>query len=122
MKTALVEIRTDSDTVLREMGDRFIEAWNTGRPSNPIATFSFSNASQLFAVFTPKRWVLIQKLQQLGPSSIRSLTRALGRDVRRVHDDVALLIEWGIVERDDDGKVFVPYDDICIGAHIRAAA
>lgn len=122
MKTALVEIRTDSDVVLREMGDRFIEAWNTGKPSNPIATFSFSSASQLFAVFTQKRWELIQKLQETGPSSIRGLTRALDRDVRRVHDDVALLIDWGIIERDDDGKVFVPYDLIHIGADVRAAA
>jgi predicted transcriptional regulator len=122
MKTALVEIRTDSEAVLREMGERFIEAWNTGKPSNPIATFSFSNASQLFAVFTPKRWDLIEKLQVIGPSSIRGLTRALGRDVRRVHDDVAVLVDWGIVERDETGKVFVPYDVIHIGADVRAAA
>jgi predicted transcriptional regulator len=122
MKTALVEIRADSETVLREMGDRFIKAWDTGKSSNPIATFSFSNASQLFAVFTPKRWELIQKLQELGPSSIRGLTRALGRDVRRVHDDVAVLIDWGIVERDEAGKVFVPYDVIHIDAAVRAAA
>jgi predicted transcriptional regulator len=122
MKTALVEIRTDSDAVLREMGDRFITAWNTGKPSNPVATFSFGNAFQLFAVFTPKRWELIQKLQKLGPSSIRGLTRALGRDVRRVHDDITVLVDWGIVERNAAGKVFVPYDIIHVGFDLKAAA
>ena len=122
MKTALVEIRTDSDAVLQEMGERFIEAWNSGKPSNPISTFSFSNASQLFAVFTPKRWELIEQLQKLGASSIRGLTRALGRDVRRVHDDITVLVEWGIVERNEGGKVFVPYDVIHIGVDLKAAA
>jgi predicted transcriptional regulator len=122
MKTALVEIRTDSDTVLREMGDRFIEARNTGEPSNPVATFSFSNAPQLFAVFTPKRRELIEKLQKLGPSSIRGLARALGRDVRRMHDDVAVLVDWGIVERNKEGKASVPYDGIHIGFDLKAAA
>lgn len=122
MKTALVEIRADSEVALKEAGERFIEAWNTGMPSDPITTFSFSNSVQLFEVFTPKRWELIEKLQMLGPSSIRGLTRALGRDVRRVHDDVAALLDWGIVERNEAGKVFVPYDRIHIGADLRAAA
>lgn len=122
MKTALIEIRTDSEVVLKEMGERFIDAWNTGKPSNPITTISFSTMAQMSAVFTTKRWELIEQLQKIGPSSIRGLTRALGRDVRRVHDDVAVLIDWFIVERDESGKVFVPYDVIRIGAEMRAAA
>jgi predicted transcriptional regulator len=73
-------------------------------------------------VFTAKRFELIEKLQELGPSSIRGLTRALGRDVRRVHDDIAVLIDWFIVERDEAGRVFVPYDIVRIGADVRAAA
>jgi predicted transcriptional regulator len=122
MKIALIEVRTDSEAVLKEMGEGFIKAWKTGKPSVPLATISFSTATQLFAVFTPKRWELIEQLQKLGPSSIRGLTRALGRDVRRVHDDVTVLIEWFIVERGDDGKVFVPYDIIHIGFDLKAAA
>jgi predicted transcriptional regulator len=122
MKTALIEVRAGSEAVLNEMGNDFIKAWKTGKTSDPLATFSFSTATQLFAVFTPKRWELIEQLQKLGPSSIRGLARALGRDVRRVHDDVMVLIEWGIVEREDDGKVFVPYDVIRIGFDLKAAA
>lgn len=122
MMQALIEVRSDTKAVLSEMRQGFREAWNTGLASDPVTKISFSTAAQLFAVFTPKRWDLIEQLQKIGPSSIRGLTRALGRDVRRVHDDVTVLIEWGIVERNEDGKVFVPYDDIHIGAHIKAAA
>ncbi len=94
----------------------------TGIPSDPLATFTFSTLTQMFTIFSMKRWELIEQLQKIGPSSIRGLTRALGRDVRRVHDDVMVLIEWGIIEKNEDGKVFVPFDVIHIGVDIRAAA
>ena len=122
MKQALIEVRSDTKAVLQEMRQSFKQAWTGGGAANPITTISFSNASQLFAVFTPKRWELIEQLQRLGPSSIRGLTRELGRDVRRVHDDITVLVEWRIVERNDEGKVFVPYDVIHIGFDLKAAA
>ena len=122
MTTVLIEIRPDEDTAMEESFQRAVQAMKTGRPNDPLATISFSSAAQLFSVFTAKRWELIEQLQKTGPSSIRGLTRALGRDVRRVHDDVAVLIDWFIIERDETGKVFVPYDIIRIGAEMRAAA
>jgi predicted transcriptional regulator len=122
MTQALIEVRTDTQAVLSEMRKGFAEAWNTGVASNPVTKISFSTADQLLAVFTPKRRELLALLQKKGPSSIRGLTRALERDVRRVHDDVSVLIEWGMVERDDDGKVFVPYDVIHVEFDIKAAA
>lgn len=76
----------------------------------------------MFEVFTANRWDMIQKLQGSGPLSVRGLARALGRDVRRVHDDVSVLLDWGIIERNDDNKVFAPYDHIHLSADIRAAA
>jgi predicted transcriptional regulator len=122
MTQALVQIRPDSDAAFAEEIELTKEAMRTGIPSEPIATFTFSSVTQMFSVFSPKRWELIQQLQKLGPSTIRGLTRALGRDVRRVHDDIGTLMEWGIVERDESGKVFVPYDVIRINADVRAAA
>jgi predicted transcriptional regulator len=122
MKNALIEIRPDEDAALEESIERAKIAMRTGIPSDPVATFTFSTMAQMFAVFTTKRWELIEKLQKIGPSSIRGLTRALGRDVRRVHDDAVALIDWGIIERNEDGKVFVPYDVIHIGFDLKAAA
>jgi predicted transcriptional regulator len=122
MKQALIEVRSDTKAVLQEMRQSFKQAWTNSGSANPVTKISFSTAAQLFAVFTPKRWELIEQLQKLGPSSIRGLTRALGRDVRRVHDDVSVLLEWGIIERDEGRKVFVPYDVIHIGFDLKAAA
>ena len=119
---ALIEVRSDAKSVLREMRRDFKDAWETGVAKDPVTKITFSTTAQLFTIFSQKRWELVERLQSIGPSSIRGLTRALGRDVRRVHDDVIVLIEWGIVERDEGGKVFVPFDVIHIGVDIRAAA
>ena len=122
MTQALIEVRSDTQAVLKEMRSDFKDAWNTGVASEPVTKITFSTLAQMFSIFSAKRWELIEQLQKIGPSSIRGLTRALGRDVRRVHDDVMVLIEWGIVEKNDDGKVLVPFDVIHIGVDIRAAA
>jgi predicted transcriptional regulator len=53
---------------------------------------------------------------------VRGLARSLERDVKRVHEDVTGLIEWGIVERTEDGKVCVPYDVLHADFDLRAVA
>lgn len=82
---------------------------------------SFSSLAQLFGLFTPKRWELLEKLQALGPSSLRGLARELGRDVKRVHEDAARLLEEGIIERDADKKLFVPFERIHIAVDLDKA-
>jgi predicted transcriptional regulator len=122
MKQALIQVRNDADTVLAESFARAERAMQTGTPSDPVATFTFSSPAQLFSVISPKRWELIEHLQKIGPSSVRGLARVLGRDVRRVHGDVIALMDWGIVERAEDGKVLVPYDVIHADFDLRAVA
>jgi len=124
MKRAVIEIRRDRDAraILEAMGKGFVKSWNVGTASDPVATFAFSSPAQLFSVISPKRWELIERLQTIGPASVRGLARSLGRDVKRVHDDVTGLIDWGIIERTEDGKVCVPYDVIHADFDLRAVA
>lgn len=122
MKTALIQVRADSKNAFHESIERAKLAVRTGKPSDPLATFTFSSTAQLFSVFSPKRWELIQELQKSGPVSMRGLARALQRDIRRVHDDVTVLLDWGIIEKNGDGKIFVPFDVIHTAFDIRAAA
>ncbi|MFT4163602.1 transcriptional regulator [Shinella sp.] len=122
MKRAHIQIRSDSEALLAENLARAAEAARTGIPSDPVATFTFSSPAQLFSVISPKRWELIEQLQKIGPSSIRALARSLDRDVKRVHEDVVALADWGIVDRTDDGKVEVPFDVIHADFDLRAVA
>ena len=42
------------------------------------------------------------------------LARRVGRDVKRMHEDVQVLTELGLVERDEAGGVLCPYADVHI--------
>jgi predicted transcriptional regulator len=75
---------------------------------------TFGTLPQLFELFTPRRWALISKLKQVGPSSLRGLARELGRDVKRVHEDVAALLEERIIERNERGQLTIPFKTISI--------
>lgn len=123
-KRAVIQIKQDNDELasLKAMGERFVAAWKTGEAQDPVAVLSFSSPAQLFSVISPKRWELIERLQKIGPSSQRGLARTLGRDIKRVHEDLAVLMEWGIVENSADGKVFVPYDEIEADFTLKAVA
>jgi predicted transcriptional regulator len=122
MKQALIQIRTDTQAILDEAISRAAKVMETGEPADPVAVFTFASPAQLFSIISPKRWELIEHLQKIGPSSVRGLARSLERDVKRVHDDVTALIEWGIIERTEDGKVCVPYDVIHADFDLRAVA
>jgi predicted transcriptional regulator len=74
--------------------------------------FGFESPAALFRSITPKRWEILWLLQQIGPLEIRTLARELDRDFRRVHDDVAALLNVGLIEKTDDGKVWVPFREI----------
>ena len=120
MTKAVLRIRRDSTAVLEEMGRRFAATWKTGRTA-AAHVFSFESPAALFRVLSPKRWELIERLQALGPMSVRGLARELERDVKRVHEDVGVLVEVGLVEKTAGGKIHVPYAVIEADFALRAA-
>jgi predicted transcriptional regulator len=119
MTKAVVRIRRDTDAALAEMGKRFSAAWKSGRSS--VHVFTFESPAALFRILSPKRWELVERLQALGPVSVRGLARALERDVKRVHEDVAALIDVGLIEKTEQGQVHVPYAVIEADFALRAA-
>jgi predicted transcriptional regulator len=75
-------------------------------------TRSFESPAALFRVFSPVRWTLLERLQKLGAVSLRALARSLARDVKSVHRDVKVLMEEGLIDRDDAGRIYVPFASI----------
>lgn len=116
---AVLRIRRDADASLAEMGGRFVTAWRSGRSSSHV--FTFESPAALFRVLTPKRWELLERLQSLGPTTVRGLARALERDVKRVHEDVTLLCDVGLVAKTERGRIHVPFAVIEADFALRAA-
>jgi predicted transcriptional regulator len=119
-RTMTIRIEPDADAAISRSRESAKRAFRTGEYQGE--ELSFATLPQLFEVFTANRWEIVQKLQELGPSSLRGLARALGRDVKRVHEDVDRLIEEWLIERTEDKKIYVPFEEIRFEASLKIKA
>lgn len=120
MKKVTIRISRGTQGALNGMGERFVKAWKTGKPAGD--SLQFESPAALFRLLTPKRWELVERLQTLGPISVRGLARELERDVKRVHEDVRTLMQVGLIARTEDGAFHVPYEVIHADFDLRAVA
>lgn len=72
---------------------------------------TFETWEALAAVMTPKRFALVRHLRRSPEASVAALARSLGRDYKRVHEDVEALVGAGLIERSDAG-LSAEYDEI----------
>jgi predicted transcriptional regulator len=82
---------------------------------------NFETPAQFFGQLSEKRWAIVRAAQGKGEMSVRELARVVGRDVKRVHDDIVILAELGLLERTGAGGVTCPYSSMHIDMHMQAA-
>ncbi|MGQ9370423.1 HVO_A0114 family putative DNA-binding protein [Azospirillum sp. ST 5-10] len=112
-----------TESALARAAAEVAAAWKAaeaGEAIEPTDRLYFEDWAALRAVLTPKRYDLLRHLRRTPAESIRALARDLGRDVKRVHEDVTALEELGLIERDADGRLIMPVDEIA--STIRFAA
>ncbi|QTR52669.1 MULTISPECIES: transcriptional regulator [Thiothrix] len=110
MRYAIIKIEPELAADLLAMGAAFDDALSTGNYQGEV--FSFETPGALFAAITPKRWDVLNRLQGKQPMSIRELAKQLGRDVKNVHTDAIKLLDIGLLERDDAGRIYSPFAEI----------
>lgn len=93
---------------LEAAGARFVDAWKRAdagelHAGNAEVHLGFSSWEDMVRVLSPKRLELLRHLHRHPAPNVRQLAAALGRDYRRVHDDVSALQEAGLLERDPEG-------------------
>ena len=114
MKTVTLDVRPLGDTL-----KDFVQAWDTGETSGP--RISFATPALLFKVLTGKRWELLNAMAGAGPMTIREAARRVGRDVKAVHGDINALLNAGILQKTDRGRIVFPFDAIHVDFILRAA-
>jgi predicted transcriptional regulator len=82
---------------------------------------NFESPGHFFGQLSEKRWEIVRAAQGKGELSVRELARAVGRDVKRVHEDVVILAELGLLERTEGGGVMCPYTSMHIDMYLKAA-
>jgi predicted transcriptional regulator len=85
------------------------------------ARISFATPELLWKVLTAKRWEVLKAMAGQEPLTIREVARRVGRDVKAVHGDVHALINAGLVDRTETGRVAFPFDAIRVEFTLRAA-
>ena len=100
------------------LAQQAMEQLAIGEEPAPYFGVGFKNVSQMLSVFTEKRWDLLAALRENGPTSIAELARVVKRDYKNVHNDVERLMEWLAIEKNDQGKIFTPYDEIIVDVHL----
>ena len=97
---------------------RFLRAFE-GEPQG--TTISFDSPALLFKVLTGKRWELLKLMTGAGPMTIREAARRSGRDVKAVHGDVHALLNTGILQKTDNGRIVFPFDALHVDFILEAA-
>ncbi|MDP2787010.1 MAG: MarR family transcriptional regulator [Pseudomonadota bacterium] len=82
----------------------------------PVADYhlNFATPGELLGELPPKRLATLRAIKAAGAVSIYALARGLGRNYSNVHADVRRLIEHGLVEKNADGRVFMPFEDVIV--------
>lgn len=109
-----ITLTPDWQAALRAAGVRAKAARYQGEVLN------FETPGAFFSRLTDKRWALVHALQGQGELAVRELARRVGRDVKRVHEDVQVLADLGLVERGDSGGVVCPFDSVHIDMHMQS--
>ena len=104
MKTVTLSVASRSEVTKRA------RTAFTGRKQG--AHISFSSIELLWQTLTIKRWELLRAMTGQGPMTIRETARRVERDVKAVHGDVHALLDAGVLERTDDGRIVFPYDAV----------
>ncbi|HYD44191.1 MAG TPA: helix-turn-helix domain-containing protein [Phenylobacterium sp.] len=97
-----------------DMAARFAQAWRRAEQGETHAErhLSFDSFETLARVLSPRRLELLRALHARPAASIAALARQLGRDYKRVHEDVEALTAAGLIERPEAGALRAPYAEI----------
>lgn len=96
-----------------EMGKRFIDAWHRLERGEEVKEthLTFLSLEAMMAALSPKRLALLRHVHQHPARTVAELAKTLGRDYKRVHDDVSSLSHAGLIVRDTNG-IRAPYDNV----------
>jgi predicted transcriptional regulator len=83
---------------------------------------TFESWEGLSKILTGKRLELLRHLHARPAASIAELGRALGRDYKRVHEDVEILTTSGLIVRTETGGLRVAFDEIKTAIDLRQSA
>ena len=103
---------TDAFFVELERGWTAIDRGET--VPGPVHRVYFESAEALSRVLTRQRHLLLRVLHANGGLTIRALATLLERDYKNVYQDVKILEDAGLIERDSKNHIIAPHEKLTI--------
>ena len=96
-----------------EMGKRFVDAWHRLERGRAVKEthLTFFSLEAMMSTLSPKRLEMLKHVHRHPANTVAELAKSLGRDYKRVHDDVSALAHAGLIVRDENG-IRAPYDNV----------
>jgi predicted transcriptional regulator len=113
MRTVTLEVAS-----IEEVKRRALEAFQGKKQG---ARLSFATPELLWSVLTAKRWELLKTMTGAGPIAVREAARRVRRDVKAVHGDVRALLNAGLLQKTEDGRIVFPFDAVRVNFVLKAA-
>jgi predicted transcriptional regulator len=113
MRTVTLDVAS-----IEEVKRRTLEAFKGKKQG---ARLSFATPELLWQVLTAKRWELLKAMTGAGPMTLREAARRVGRDVKAVHGDVRALLNAGLLQKTEDGRIVFPFDAVRVNFLLKAA-
>ena len=107
-KEITLHVGENFDTVAR----RVANAWHRAERGEDVHEHhvTFASWEAVASVMTKKRYELLRYVRHHPVRSVAALARSVGRDYKRVHEDVEALAKIGLIERDRGLRA--PFDQI----------
>ncbi len=84
------------DEAYREFEEAY-EALRAGKPATKRQGVYFTSLDAARKLLTHERLALLRAIHKKGPASVYELAQIVSRDLKNVHDDLALLHKHGLV-------------------------
>jgi predicted transcriptional regulator len=106
---------------VEEMGQRFVNAWHRLERGEQIdeTHLTFFDLETMVSTLSPKRLALLRYVRLHPADTVATLAKALGRDYKRVHEDVTALVHAGLLVRNERG-ISAPYDSVQANVSLHA--
>jgi predicted transcriptional regulator len=91
---------------------RVASSWHRAEHGEEVSEHhvTFTSWSAISSVMTEKRYELLRYVRRHPVKSVAALARDIGRDYKRVHEDVEALAGIGLIDRNHG--ITAPFDEI----------
>lgn len=119
MSKLVITVGETVETANRRLFENVCRA-KAGEPVEVDTRVNFTDAKTMFSMLNANRFDVLTYVADHHPRSINAIATGLGRGYRRVHEDVQVLLDLGLIDRQGDGSLSVGFNPETLSVEVAA--